>query len=162
MASGQRVFRHRSVMRSTIAELTRFHSAPDALRMLTPPPIFLQVLRDDRTALTAGDITFRLWFGPLPVRWVARHEPGSYPAVFADRMLSGPLASWRHEHAFRAAGEGVELMDTITYAHQPGWRGVLTRLAFGGPALRGVFWYRHWRTRRALERMPTRSQPAER
>ena len=109
MASGQRVFRHRSVMRSTIAELTRFHSAPDALRMLTPPPIFLQVLRDDRTALTAGDITFRLWFGPLPVRWVARHDPAAYdpPRQFADELASLPLSAvvpWRHVHEFAEAG----------------------------------------------------------
>jgi hypothetical protein len=27
-------------------------------------------------------------------------------------------------------------------------------LAFDGLPLRAVFWYRHWRTRRALERAP--------
>jgi ligand-binding SRPBCC domain-containing protein len=162
MTSTPRIFRHRSVLRATVADLARFHSATDALRVLTPPPIILEVVRDNRTALTRGEITFRLWFGPLPVRWVARHEPGSYPTVFADRMRGGPLASWRHEHAFRAVEGGVELLDVVTYAHRPGWRGALTRLAFGGPALRAVFWYRHWRTRRAVERAPTRSRPAER
>jgi ligand-binding SRPBCC domain-containing protein len=159
MLTATRTFRHRSVLRATVADLVRFHSAADALRLLTPPPIVLQVVRDDRTGLTRGEIAFRLWFGPLPVRWVAAHEPGSYPAVFADRMVSGPLASWRHEHDFRAVEGGVELLDVVTYSHRSGWRGLLTRLAFDGPALRAVFWYRHWRTRRAVERAKPLPRP---
>jgi ligand-binding SRPBCC domain-containing protein len=152
MTGALKTLRHRSVVRATMAEMTRFHAAPEALRVLTPPPIILQVLRDERTALTAGEITFRLWFGPLPVRWVARHEPGAYPTVFVDRMIAGPMACWRHEHRLRAVKQGVELTDVVTYAHQPGWRGLLTHLAFDGLPLRAVFAYRHWRTRRALER----------
>jgi ligand-binding SRPBCC domain-containing protein len=161
MSSAPRTFRHHSVFCATIADLTRFHSDPAALRVLTPPPVLCQIVRDERTSLTAGEITFRLWMGPLPIEWVARHEPASVALGFADRMLCGPLASWRHEHQFRPLPQGVELVDEVTYAHPPGWRGALTRLMFGGPALRAVFWYRHWRTRRAVE-SPTRSQPAAR
>lgn len=154
MPTALKTFRHRSVLRTTIAELTRFHSAPGALRVLTPPPLIVQIVRDDRTSLTQGTLTFRMWFGPVPIRWVARHEPASIPTGFSDRMLSGPLASWRHEHLFREVGRGVELTDEISYAHKPGWRGALTRLFFDGLPLRMVFWYRHWRTRRAVERGP--------
>ncbi len=130
----------------------RFHDAPNALRVLTPPPLIVQMVRESRESLTQGEVVFRLWFGPLPVLWHARHEPGSIPTSFIDRMLAGPMASWQHEHRFRAVDQGVELTDEITFAHKPGWRGVFTRLVFDGLPLRFLFWYRHWRTRRALER----------
>jgi ligand-binding SRPBCC domain-containing protein len=154
MPNAPKTFRHRSIFRTTIAEMTRFHSAPDALRVLMPPPVIVQMVRDERTSLTQGEVTFRMWLGPLPVRWIARHEPGSIPTAFVDQMVVGPLASWQHEHRFRTVSQGVELTDEITYAHKPGWRGVLTRLAFDGLPLRMVFRYRHWRTRRAVERPP--------
>ena len=124
-----------------------FHDHPRAINLLTPPPIFVQCLRDDRKSLTEGKLIFRLWLGPIPVRWVARHEPGPTETSFIDRMRDGPLAAWQHEHIFRAVPGGVELTDCITFAHKPGLPGFLTRLLFDGLPLRLLFTYRHWRTR---------------
>jgi ligand-binding SRPBCC domain-containing protein len=124
-----------------------FHDHPRAINRLTPPPIFVQCLRDDRTSLTDGELDFRLWLGLIPVRWLARHEPGPTPTSFIDRMLSGPLASWQHEHLFREVPGGIELTDRITFAHKPGLPGLLTRLLFDGLPLRFLFIYRHLRTR---------------
>ncbi len=152
MSSSLRTFCYCSVIQTTVEAMTRFHDAPNALRVLTPPPLIVQMVRDSRESLTQGEVVFRLWFGPLPVLWHARHEPGSIPTSFIDRMLAGPMASWQHEHRLRALDQGVELTDEITFAHKAGWRGVLTRLVFDGLPLRFLFWYRHWRTRRALER----------
>jgi ligand-binding SRPBCC domain-containing protein len=76
-----------------------------------------------------------------------------YPTSFVDRMLSGPMAHWKHEHCFREVAAGVELTDILTYAHQPGWQGILSRLVFDGPALRALFRYRHWRTHHALRHL---------
>ncbi len=152
MSSSLKTFHYRSVIHTSIEAMTRFHDAPNALRVLTPPPLIVQMVRDGRESLTQGEVVFRLWFGPLPVLWHARHEPGSIPTSFVDRMMAGPMASWQHEHRFRAVDQGVELTDEITFAHKAGWRGILTRLVFDGLPLRFLFWYRHWRTRRALER----------
>jgi ligand-binding SRPBCC domain-containing protein len=132
--------------------MVHFHEAPDALKVLTPPPLFVQMVRDARVSLTQGEVEFILWFGPLPIRWTARHEPGPTETSFIDRLLTGPMASWEHQHIFRTVDHGVELTDKITFAHKPGWRGILTRLVFDGLPLRFLFWYRHWRTRRALEK----------
>lgn len=142
-----RVFEHRSILPTTAKALFDFHSAPRAFLTLTPPPIFIQALRDDRTSLTDGTLEFRLWFGPIPVRWVARHEPGPIPTSFVDRQLSGPLAYWEHHHIFQPAVNGAELIDRITLAHKPGLTGLLTRLVFDGLPLRLLFIYRHLRTR---------------
>ena len=147
-----KVFEHRSVIPTTLDRMVAFHDDPKALSRLTPPPplMLMQVLRDDRTSLTEGELEFRLWFGFVPVRWVARHEPGPTPTSFADRMLVGPMEVWEHQHIFRDVPGGVELVDHITLAHKPGLPGLLTRLIFDGLPLRLLFVYRHWRTRRGV------------
>ncbi len=152
MSSSLKTFCYCSVIQTTVEAMTRFHDAPNALRVLTPPPLVVQMVRDSRESLTQGEVVFRLWFGPLPVLWHARHEPGSIPTSFIDRMMAGPMASWQHEHRFRAVDQGVELTDEIMFTHKPGWRGILTRLVFDGLPLRFLFWYRHRRTKLALER----------
>lgn len=144
-------FQSSVLVRTSMEAMVRFHEDPRALQMLTPPPIFAQIVRDDRVSLTQGILVFNLWMGPVRVPWTARHEPGPIATSFIDRMLSGPMASWEHQHIFEQRDQGVELTDRVTFAHKPGWRGMLTRLVFDGLPLRILFWYRHWRTKAALE-----------
>ena len=150
MQTGVKTFEHRSMIQTTMEAMHDFHHDPKALPQLTPPPIFVQILRDERVSLTEGEVEFNLWFGPVPIRWLARHEPGPDDSSFLDRMLKGPMAVWEHQHSFRPVEGGVELTDRITLAHPPGWKGLLTRLLFDGFPLRFLFIYRHWRTRQAL------------
>jgi ligand-binding SRPBCC domain-containing protein len=145
-----KTFEHRSLMPGSLQTLVEFHEDPRALSRLSMPPTFIQVLRDERTSLTAGRIAFRLWLGPLPVRWVAEHIPGPTETSFTDRMVEGPMSRWEHQHIFEAAEHGAVLVDRITLAHKAGLVGLFTRLVFDGPPLRILFIYRHWRTRRAL------------
>lgn len=156
-SSPSRVFIKSSIIDTSIEAIIAFHNDPRALARLTPPPILMQLHRDERCSLTDGEIDFTLWFGPLPIRWVARHEAGPSAHSFADRQIKGPLAYWRHEHIFAEVEGGVELTDRITLAHRRSLLGVFTRLAFDGIPLRVLFAFRHWRTRRAL----TGKQPAE-
>jgi ligand-binding SRPBCC domain-containing protein len=147
-----KVFEFRSVFKTSMQNMIAFHEHPRALWRMTPPPIFVQQLKDERKSLTSGEIEFRLWLGPIPVRWLARHEPGPTETSFADVMLRGPMAYWRHEHIFTEVSNGIELTDRVTLAHKPSLSGMLTRLVFNGLALRGLFIYRHLRTRFGLGR----------
>jgi ligand-binding SRPBCC domain-containing protein len=143
-------YQKRSVFRTTLEKIEAFHKDPTALKKLTPPPIFIQVHADHRTSLTAGDLDFTLWFGPLPVRWLARHEALT-GLGFVDWQVSGPMSYWRHEHRFEEVPGGVALLDRVTLAHRSGIPGFLTRLIFDGVPLRILFLYRHWRTRQSVE-----------
>jgi ligand-binding SRPBCC domain-containing protein len=145
-----KIFTHTSVIPTTVENLSAFHNQPDVLRRLTMPPLILQVLRDDRSSITSGEIEFLLWFGPIPVRWLARHMPGPIPTSFKDVQIRGPLAGWEHEHRFELVSGGAKLTDQITLEHPPGLAGLLTRLVFDGLLLRLLFIYRHWQTRLAL------------
>ena len=89
-----RRFVQSSVIMTTLQEMKRYRADPRALARLTPPPIFMRVLRDDRRSLTEGEIEFTLWFGPLPIRWLARHENGPSPDSIADVQLRGRAGRW--------------------------------------------------------------------
>jgi ligand-binding SRPBCC domain-containing protein len=146
--SNARIFEHVSVFKGhTAQECFEFHAAAGAFARLTPPPIFVQVHRNDIRHLVSGDVEFTLWMGPMPVRWHAQHMPGSNTTSFVDFQVTGPVAYWYHEHMIRDVSDGVELRDRITIAHKPGLVGLLTRLMFDGLPLRFLFIYRHLRTR---------------
>ncbi|HEX2619762.1 MAG TPA: hypothetical protein VHL11_06435 [Phototrophicaceae bacterium] len=149
--SNAHIFEKHTLMKTTMDKMLAFHADPKALRQLTPPPIFVQLHRNDRTGLTDGEVEFTLWFTVIPIRWVARHQPGPIPTSFGDRMAKGPMAYWYHEHIFEQMSDGVVLHDRLTLAHQPGLPGILTRLMFDGLPLRILFFYRHLRTRMAVE-----------
>lgn len=143
----------RTVIRAALADVIAFHDQPRALQKLTPPPIFVQMHRDERQGLTAGELEFTLWFGPLPVRWTARHESVAPEYGFADRMISGPMALWYHRHIFREVPGGVELIDCLQLRHQDrGFWALFTRLFFSRLMLRVLFAYRHLRTRWGVRR----------
>jgi ligand-binding SRPBCC domain-containing protein len=132
---------------ATAAQCRAFHAAPGAFARLTPPPIFVQVHRNDIRDLIAGDVEFTLWIGPVPLRWQARHAPGANATSFVEYQVRGPMAYWYHEHLITDVSGGVELRDRLTIAHKPGVAGILTRLMFGSLSLRLLFIYRHLRTR---------------
>jgi ligand-binding SRPBCC domain-containing protein len=143
-------FEKRSVIPANLDAVWEFHAAPGAFRRLTPLPIIGQIHQDQRTSLTQGRLDFTLWFGPLPIRWVADHEPGPSPTSFRDRMVTGPLEIWVHEHLMEETVGGVLLTDRITYQHKPGLPGWISRVLFSRRGLETLFAYRHWITRRTI------------
>jgi ligand-binding SRPBCC domain-containing protein len=148
----KKIYEKRTALKCTIEQVQSFHQRSSVLSTLTPPPIFVQVHRDERVSLTEGDVDFTLWLGPIPVRWVARHLPGPTEHSFTDQMVKGPMEYWNHDHIFEPTDNGTKLIDRITFAHKPGWHGWLTRLVFDGIPLRILFLYRHLRTRMALRK----------
>ncbi|HJS28165.1 MAG TPA: SRPBCC family protein [Anaerolineales bacterium] len=146
-------FTRRSLIRAPASIVWDFHASPQSLQKLTPSPIFVKINEDQRISLTEGDLDFTLWFGPLPVRWVARHEPGASPDSFRDRMLLGPMETWIHEHSILAQGDSTILEDRLVYSYPRGWRGVSSRLLFNRFGLCMLFAYRHLRTRIGVRRM---------
>lgn len=129
--------------------MAAFHADPSALRALTPPPMIIRLHRFG--AMEDGmEADFTLWLGPLPIRWMARHEDVG-PDGFVDVQVEGPMKRWRHEHRFRPIdGGGTEVHDRIEYEHPSGLRGVFTHLLFSKWALRGLFFYRSLATRRGV------------
>jgi ligand-binding SRPBCC domain-containing protein len=146
MKNAPKQVEYSTLIPTSLETMLRFHAQPSALKQLTPPPLIVRIADDRRASLTEGFVDFILWFGPFPVRWLARHEPGPIPTSFIDRMIVGPMAEWEHQHLFHEVAGSVQLIDRVTFVHKNGWRGWLSRLLFDGLALRFLFWYRHRRT----------------
>jgi hypothetical protein len=146
----EQIFQSRITIPTTMERIWAFHEDPKALSRLTPFPIIMRVHRDERSSLSEGELEFTLWFGPIPARWIARHETGPTPTSFVDRMVKGPMRAWRHEHIFQETAGGIEMTDRITYEHRPvSFWGVFTRIFFSKPFLAFLFFYRHQRTKAA-------------
>lgn len=147
----KRNFTHSSNVSGTAEQLNAVHALPETFARLTMPPLVMQVVEDNRTSLTEGQIAFRLWFGPFPVNWLARHEAGVNEHSFRDVQVRGPLQSWEHDHVIEPHEHGARLTDRITFSHRPGLAGLFTRLLFDGLPLKMLFLYRHWQTRRMVK-----------
>lgn len=146
-----KVYEKSSIMNTTLEKMIAFHESADAFSKLVPPPMIAQLREDNRTSNTEGDLKFTLWIGPIPIKWHAQHQSGPTETSFADLMVDGPMAYWRHEHIFEAVQDGVKLTDRLTLAHKEGLQGLFTRLMFDGIPLKFLFFYRHLRTKWAVE-----------
>ena len=135
---------------ASLTAVAAFHRGTEALKRLTPPPIFVQLLTVE--PLSEGSRSeFILWFGPVPVRWVAVHSQVDSLHGFTDTLVSGPLAAWQHTHRFEALTQGAtRIHEHIAYAYPSGRRGLWARLLFNPLGLRLMFAYRAWVTRRLV------------
>lgn len=141
-------YRRSFTVEAPVAAVARFHSDTRALKVLTPPPIWMQARHIE--PLNEGSRSeFVLWLGPLPVRWVAVHRQVDGRG-FEDQQEQGPFKRWVHRHQFTPLNEHqTQVTDDISaeLSNQPLKWLVGAAMWLGMPAL---FAYRAWRTRREI------------
>jgi ligand-binding SRPBCC domain-containing protein len=144
-------FDYQFTVRASLTAVNAFHRDARALKRLSPPPFIVQLHRVD--PLGENSIAdFTLWLGPLPIRWTAIHSAVSAEYGFTDTQQRGLMKFWKHNHRFTSVdAKIVRVSEHIEYEHATGLRGLLSRLLFNPLALRFLFAYRGWVTRRALE-----------
>lgn len=144
-------YQHRFRVHAPVQAVADFHSYPDAMAAITPPPIFVQVHQAPPRVVEGQSMDFTMWLGPLPLRWQARFEDVTATG-FVDRMVQGPLAAWSHRHSFvpvdDAQTDVVDQLDVAVRRH-PVWGPVGLGMSLNLPVL---FAYRQWQTRRLLNR----------
>jgi ligand-binding SRPBCC domain-containing protein len=140
-------FDYSFTVKAPLTRVAGFHHDTRVLKRLTPFPVIVQIHRVE--PLAEGSISdFTLWFGPLPVHWVAIHSKVEPLYGFTDTQQQGPLKRWAHSHTFRAEGENLtRVSEHIEYEHYGGLKGLLSRLLFPKPGLYLLFTYRKMVTR---------------
>ncbi|MEZ6091640.1 MAG: TIGR01777 family oxidoreductase [Pirellulaceae bacterium] len=130
-----------------------YHERPGALGRLIPPWQEVSVERSDHSLLPDSKVVLKTSFGPMPLRWHAKHVVYDPPAIFADVQESGPFAYWRHEHRFSSVGESSQsrLCDHVEYRVPGGAVGRLLGGKLAGSQLDAMFAYRHRTTRDDLQ-----------
>lgn len=144
-------FVSRFTVLAPLSKVAKFHSDPVALKRLTPPPVI--VTFNEVEPLGEGSrADFTLWFGPIPIRWVAVHQNFNPQSGFVDVQESGPFLSWEHRHTFKPISENsTEIIDEIkAVPSQHFFWGLVSR--FMWLSLPIMFSYRAWVTRRHVER----------
>lgn len=148
------VFDYSFTVPAPLEAVRALHHNTQALKKLTPLPIFMQIHYFEPLG-EGSQADFTMWFGPLPLRWVAVHSNVDENG-FTDTMKHGPLAAWRHTHRFTVLKAGcTRIHEHIEYTHPAGLRGWLTRLLFNRHALYALFTARRLLTRWHLKRLQT-------
>ncbi len=144
------VFDFRFEVAAPLQAVTDFHHDTSALRKLTPPPGIVQFHSIE--PLGEGSVsTFTVWMGPMPLRWEATHSDVG-PNGFTDSQTAGPMRRWVHTHRFTPIDDNrTAIHEHVEYEHGTGLRGVQTRVVFSPPALRAMFAWRRFVTKRSLE-----------
>jgi ligand-binding SRPBCC domain-containing protein len=143
-------FQHRFRVRASLAAVAEFHSQTASLSVLTPPPVIVRIHRAPTVQHVGDEVDFSMWFGPLPVRWLAQIEQVS-DSGFVDRQVRGPFRAWVHRHSFALVDMATtEVIDEVQAELSSHW---LWRIVGGGMwlTLPFLFAYRGWRTRHVLE-----------
>ncbi|GAB4397237.1 MAG: SRPBCC family protein [Anaerolineales bacterium] len=139
-----KTYRHEFTVNAPLAAVADFHHDTRALRLLTPPPIWVQ-FHDVQPLAENSLADFTLWMGPLPIRWVARHTEVARERGFTDTQVRGPFREWIHTHSFHPQPDGTTLVRDEIRAEPGGlisWGMWLT--------LPLLFAYRAFQTRRAV------------
>ena len=144
-------FRYSSLINAPVNRVWEFHERPDILTLLTPPWQPVEVLRREG-GLGVGAISeFRLWLGPIPIDWLARHtecEPYQY---FVDEQVKGLMQSWVHRHQFQAENGQTRLTDSINYELLTGTPLETILGLWVNSRLEEMFRYRHQVTKKECE-----------
>jgi ligand-binding SRPBCC domain-containing protein len=145
-----RQFRHEFQVNAPIERVSEFHRNTKALKLLTPPPLFVKFNQIEPMG-EGSRADFTLWLGPIPIRWMAVHT-GVHPTDgFTDTQVEGPFQTWVHRHSFRqVTDDTTKIIDEIE--GQPSnhffW-GIVSR--FMWLTLPILFSYRAGQTKRAVE-----------
>lgn len=128
-----------------------FFAEPGNLARITPPWLGFRMVEPADPVMGQGlELEYRVRPLGFSQRWVSRISVWEPPHRFVDEQLAGPYASWHHEHTFRAADGGTDVLDTVTYALPFGHLGRLAHTLLVRRQLRSIFDYRETALRRIL------------
>ena len=145
-----RHFWHEFQVNAPIQRVAEFHSSTEALKLLTPPPLFVKFNQVEPMG-EGSWADFTLWLGPIPIHWIANHTDVHPTDGFTDIQVEGPFQTWIHRHTFtQMTTDMTKIIDEIE--GQPSdhlFSGIVSR--FMWLTLPILFSYRAQQTRRAVE-----------
>lgn len=146
-----RTYSHQFHVNAPLESVVEFHRETRALKKLTPPPLFVSFKKVE--PLAEGSVAdFTMWFGPIPIHWVAKHSDVEPEKGFTDQQVEGPFEAWVHRHSFQPIEESKTMIIDRVQAepsNHPFW-GLISRFMWISMPI--LFTYRAWRTRREVEK----------
>jgi ligand-binding SRPBCC domain-containing protein len=142
-------FTQTPIIKAPIQVVANFHRDSRALNKLTPPMKLVR-FRSVKPPGEGSKTDFTMWFGPIPIRWVAVHSNVDPLHGFTDALEVGPFANWIHTHSFSPVDEvSTRIVDEIQAGfHSSPIIGFVSRLFWYSLPL--LFRYRSMILRKAL------------
>lgn len=108
-------FEHETIVDENIENTFSWFEKEGSFRRLMPPwEVSEEVFADDNIDVGAIRI-FKFPFGPIKMKWVAKHTVYNPPKKFKDIMLKGPFWKWEHEHVFSKKNGKTVVTDSVKY-----------------------------------------------
>lgn len=124
-------------------EVFAFFESPANLARITPPAMGFRMTTTGPVEMREGAVfDYRIRVAGFPLRWRSRIEEYRPGERFVDVQVSGPYASWRHEHDFDDAPGGTLVRDRVAYTLPFGPLGELVRRLAVERQLDRIFDYR--------------------
>jgi ligand-binding SRPBCC domain-containing protein len=135
------------ILAAPIEAVWAFHADPAMLAKVMPALPRLRVTRFDAPLQVGSAIHLELSLGPVRQPWELTVIEVALGRQFVDQQTGrGPMAYWRHTHAFEAVGDGTRVIDRIEYALPLGVLGRAAAALFGGLAMGMLFSTRRRKT----------------
>ena len=136
-----------------------FHSDPNNLSVVMPPT--LKLVRLETAGPAQEGRLIELFVRDMyivPMHWICRWKTVQSPNLLVDELLQGPFRLFVHEHHFEPDGNGGTIMkDIVTYAFGRSWWGRLISLTGVRIYLAILFAFRHWQTKRWVNKQSNNS-----
>ena len=141
-----------TIIKAAPEKVFAFHELSDAFERLVPPWENAKIIQKaDISQIGSQAIIEQKIFGLIPSRWVAEHTKYEPPQMFEDVQISGPFASWQHQHLVLPHREGAILRDEIEYEPPLWFLGQIAVPLVIVPKLEKMFAYRHEVTKKWCE-----------
>ncbi|MEZ4565586.1 MAG: SRPBCC family protein [Desulfobacterales bacterium] len=129
-------FKKSSQVNAPVEAVFKWHARPGAIERLSPPWDPLEIISRTGGIETGAEVKMRLFAGPVPVKWHARHVAFRENEMFQDIQVKGPFSRWIHTHRFEPCGRAP-----------PGWKMKLNSpfpcIPWGQPCWR-LLWKKPW------------------
>ncbi len=97
-------------------EVYAFHEDPRNITRISPPSLKVERVECSVPARAGEEFRLRVIQFGLPLEWVGFWEEAVPDARLVDGARKSPFRHWRHNHLFRAEGEGTVMTDRVEYA----------------------------------------------
>jgi uncharacterized protein len=100
-----------------VHDVFNYHARYMAIDRLIPPWSFLKIIKRNNALEDGAICVLELQYGPLKLKWIAKHFGYLKDQVFQDEMIKGPLKTWEHTHSFTPNEiNGCKKEDKIKYS----------------------------------------------
>lgn len=138
--------KRKQVLPITLEEAWEFFTSPENLNKITPADMGfdIQYISGSKTTYAGQIIAYKIKVLPgIRMNWVTEITHAKALQYFTDEQRFGPYKFWHHQHHFKGAKEGVEVIDEVNYVIPFGLLGRLAHWLFVGRQVNTIFDYRY-------------------